>query len=104
MSIGVVVAISYGLLAAAGGVMGYVQARSKPSLISGLFSGALLLIAGWLWANGVPAGVGMALGVTVGLIVVFIRRWMQTRKAMPALVMIGAGAIAFMVMVASLLG
>jgi uncharacterized membrane protein (UPF0136 family) len=42
------------------------------------------------------------MGVTVGLIVVFIRRWMQTRKAMPALLMIAAGIIAFVLMGLSL--
>jgi uncharacterized membrane protein (UPF0136 family) len=102
MSIGIVAAIAYGLLAALGGVMGYAQARSKPSLISGLFSGALLILGAVLWANGLPAGVGLAMGVTVGLIVVFIRRWMQTRKAMPALMMIATGTIAFVLMGLSL--
>jgi uncharacterized membrane protein (UPF0136 family) len=104
MSIGIIAAIAYGLLAAAGGIIGYAQARSKPSLISGLFSGALLMIGALLWANGIPAGVGLAMGVTVGLIVVFIRRWMQTRKAMPALLMIAAGVVAFIVMGLSLTG
>jgi uncharacterized membrane protein (UPF0136 family) len=102
MSIGVIAAIAYGLLAAVGGILGYLQARSQPSLISGLVSGALLLMGGLLWANGSAGGVGLAMGVTVGLIVVFIRRWMQTRKAMPALVMIAAGVVAFLVMVLSL--
>jgi uncharacterized membrane protein (UPF0136 family) len=98
MSIGIVAAIAYGLLAAIGGIVGYAQVRSKPSLISGLFSGALLILGAVLWANGVLAGVGLSMGVTVGLIVVFIRRWMQTRKAMPAVVMIVAGVIAFVLM------
>jgi uncharacterized membrane protein (UPF0136 family) len=102
MSIGIIAAVVYGLLAAIGGIMGYAQARSKPSLISGLFSGALLILGAILWANGIPAGVGLAMGVTVGLIVVFLRRWMQTRKAMPALLMIAAGVIAFVVMGLSL--
>lgn len=102
MSMGVMAAIAYGLLAAIGGIVGYAQVRSKPSLISGLFSGALLIIGAMLWANGVRTGVGLCMGVTVGLIVVFIRRWLQTRKAMPAVVMIVAGAIAFIVMGLSL--
>lgn len=102
MSSGVIAAIAYGLLAAAGGIVGYAQAGSKPSLISGLFSGALLLIGAVLWAQGVPAGVGLAMGVTVGLVVVFLRRWQQTRKAMPAVLMILAGVVAFVVMGLSL--
>lgn len=102
MSIGVIAAVIYGLLAAVGGIIGYAQAGSKPSLISGLLSGALLMLGALLWANGNPAGVGLAMGVTVGLIVVFIRRWMLTRKAMPALLMIAAGIVAFVVMGLSL--
>jgi len=102
MSIGIIAAIAYGLLAAIGGIMGYAQARSKPSLISGLVSGGLLILGALLWSNGLPAGVGLVMGVTLGLIVVFIRRWMQTRKAMPAMLMIVAGTVAFVVMGLSL--
>ena len=102
MSFGIIAAIVYGLLAAIGGIVGYAQAGSKPSLISGLFSGGFLLIAALLWAQGLTLGVGLAMGVTVGLVVVFIRRWMQTRKAMPALIMIVGGVVAFVIMGLSL--
>ncbi|PZO45224.1 MAG: hypothetical protein DCF17_02635 [Shackletoniella antarctica] len=44
------------------------------------------------------------MGVTAALVVIFMRRWMQTRKAMPAVIMIVAGVLAFVGMGLSLLG
>lgn len=74
----------YGLLVAIGGIFGYVRARSKPSLISGLLSGALLAIA---WAIGLQTsslGLGAATLIAIGLLVVFTLRFRKTQKFMPA--------------------
>jgi uncharacterized membrane protein (UPF0136 family) len=67
-------------------------------------SAALLLTGAWLWQAGSPGGGGMAMGVTAALVVIFMRRWIQTRKAMPAVIMIVAGVLAFVGMGLSLLG
>lgn len=99
---GIIAAIVYGILTCLGGVIGYLQAGSKVSLISGLVGGILLIIGGLLWLHGSVAGAGMSLGITAALVIVFIRRWMQTRKAMPALLMIAAGSIAFVVMLGAI--
>ena len=104
MPTGALYAIAYAALSAIGGLIGYVQARSHVSLISGLVSAALLLLGAWLWQAGSAGGAGMAMGVTLALIIVFIRRWMQTRKAMPAVIMIVAGVLAFIGMGVSLMG
>ena len=104
MPTGALYAIAYAALSAIGGLIGYAQARSQVSLISGLFSAALLLLGAWLWQAGIPAGAGLAMGVTAALVIVFIRRWMQTRKAMPAVIMIVAGVLAFIGMAVSLVG
>lgn len=104
MPTGALYAIAYAALSAIGGLIGYAQARSQVSLVSGLFSAALLLFGAWLWQAGVPSGAGLAMGVTAALVVVFIRRWMQTRKAMPAVIMIAAGVLAFIGMGMSLVG
>ncbi|MGB5973888.1 MAG: TMEM14 family protein [Nodosilinea sp.] len=104
MPTGALYAIAYAALSAIGGLIGYAQARSQVSLISGLFSAALLLVGAWLWQAGSPGGAGLALGVTAALVVVFVRRWLQTRKPMPAVLMVVAGVLAFIGMVASLLG
>ncbi|MGF1568271.1 MAG: TMEM14 family protein [Nodosilinea sp.] len=103
MSIGVLSALIYGVLVAIGGIIGYAQARSQVSLITGLVSGGLLILGGVLWYNGEPGGIGLALGITVALIVVFLSRWMQTRKAMPALAMVAAGILALVGMLLPLL-
>lgn len=102
MLTGIIAAFTYGALAIVGGVIGYLQARSLVSLVSGVLSGVLLLLGGLLWSQGNPAGAGLAIGVTAALVIVFIRRWMQTRKAMPAAVMIAAGGIAFVMMLGAI--
>lgn len=100
LSLGAIAAYGYGLLALVGGGIGYAQARSKVSLISGGLSGALLLLGGWLWGQGMTVGAGLSLGVTVVLVAVFIGRWRKTGKRMPALPMMiaGVGAAALMVL------
>lgn len=104
MPTGALCAIAYAALSAIGGLIGYVQARSQASLISGLVSAALLLLGAWLWQAGSAGGAGMAMGVTAALVFIFVRRWVQTRKAMPAAIMIVAGVLAFVGMGLSLFG
>ena len=104
MNLGILAAVVYGLLTVIGGLIGYLQARSKVSLITGSFSGVLLLLAAWFWSMGFPLGAGCSIGITVALVVVFLRRWYQTRKVMPALVMVAAGVVAALVMLGALTG
>jgi uncharacterized membrane protein (UPF0136 family) len=76
----------FGLIAIAGGAMGYTRAKSKASLIAGGVSGALLIIAGLL-SPGVP-GFVLALVVSVLLLIHFGRSYAAKRKPMPAIPMI----------------
>jgi uncharacterized membrane protein (UPF0136 family) len=76
----------FGLLAIIGGAMGYARAKSKPSLIAGSVSGALLIIAGLL-SPGVP-GFVLALIVSVLLLAHFGRAYAAKKKPMPAIPMI----------------
>jgi uncharacterized membrane protein (UPF0136 family) len=76
----------FGLVAIAGGAMGYTRAKSKASLIAGGVSGALLIIAGLL-SPGVP-GFVLALVVSVLLLIHFGRSYAAKRKPMPAIPMI----------------
>lgn len=68
----------------AGGVYGFVKARSRISLISALVFGALLAAAALGWLGGVYAGDVI---LTV-LVVVFAQRFGKTRKFMPAGLMV----------------
>jgi uncharacterized membrane protein (UPF0136 family) len=78
--------ILFGLVAIAGGALGYTRAKSMASLIAGGVSGALLLIAGLLS----PSVPGFILGflVSVLLLVHFGRSYAAKKKPIPAIPMI----------------
>lgn len=48
MNLATIITFTYGILSIVGGIIGYKQAGSKISLISGAISGLLLIIAGIL--------------------------------------------------------
>lgn len=98
MNPGVVAAIAYGIVAIVGGIIGYVQAKSKASLISGSISGLLLLFAGAMQLQGHTWGQILAIAVTLILVIVFTIRLAKTRKFMPAGLMTGLGVAALVIM------
>jgi uncharacterized membrane protein (UPF0136 family) len=81
----------FGLVAIAGGAIGYARAKSKASLVAGSASGALLIIAGLL-SPSVP-GFILALIVSMLLIAHFGRSYAAKKKPMPAIPMIALSAI-----------
>ena len=81
----------YAVLAIVGGIIGYQQAGSKPSLISGIITGILLLIGGVGLLQGQGWGLWLALAITLLLVIVFIVRLFKTRKFMPAGLMVAVG-------------
>lgn len=93
ISIPPLMALLYGLLVIGGGALGYKQAGSQVSLISGMSSGLLLLVSAYLLFGKHPAGPLCSAVVTIFLIVVFSIRLAKTRKFMPAGLMIIAGVI-----------
>ncbi|MEA5462715.1 TMEM14 family protein [Leptothoe sp. PORK10 BA2] len=91
MSLALIIALIYGILAMVGGVVGYLKARSLPSLISGIVSGLLLLIGALRAAQGIASGLWVVKIVTLVLVVVFIIRLVKTKKFMPAGLMVIGG-------------
>lgn len=91
--------IIYGVLAIAGGIVGYTKAQSKISLIAGVSSGILMLGSAFLQSQGIGWALIFALFLSVFLVLAFISRYLKTRKFMPAglMVILGIVAIAFMV-------
>ncbi|NJM96419.1 MAG: hypothetical protein HC800_03690 [Phormidesmis sp. RL_2_1] len=87
------VTLLYGILAIVGGTIGYRQAGSKVSLISGVISGFLLLVAAYLLWGGAAVGPLLSAIISLILIVVFAIRWFKTRKFMPAGLMIMVGVV-----------
>ena len=100
--IGGIVAIAYGIFVGIGGAIGYAQAQSKASLISGSVSGVLLLIAGVMQLQDNSIGLLIALVVTALLVVVFAIRLFKTRKFMPAGLLTIAGVATLAVLLSQL--
>jgi uncharacterized membrane protein (UPF0136 family) len=89
--------ILYGLLSLGGGIMGYLKSQSKVSLISGGVSGLLLLILAGMLNSGISWAIPMAAVIIALLVVVFIVRWLKTKKLIPAMPMIFSGVVALIV-------
>lgn len=100
----ILAAIAYGVLAIVGGIIGYRQAKSHVSLISGVASGILLILGGivQLWEQ--TWGLWLSAIVTFVLMVVFATRLAKTRKFMPAGLMLVSGTIALAIILAQLFG
>jgi uncharacterized membrane protein (UPF0136 family) len=91
----------YGILLIVGGAMGYVKARSVPSLVAGVVCGVIALLLGlrYTWHFAPEAAFILA----VVLIVIMGRRYLNTRKAMPALLIVVLSVIVALVQVYVLL-
>lgn len=91
MSAATITTLVYGILALVGGIIGFAQARSRVSLLSGVISGILLLVAAAGLFQAQPWGLGLAIAVTALLVIVFVVRLAKTRKLMPAGLMVVVG-------------
>ncbi|MBD2250214.1 TMEM14 family protein [Nostoc parmelioides] len=98
MNLSVTAAIAYGMLALIGGIIGYFQANSQVSLLSGVVSGLLLFVAAYLQLQGQTWGLILATVVTAALVVFFALRLVRTRKFMPAGLMTILGMLSLVVL------
>ena len=75
----------FGALTILGGVIGFVKAGSKASLIAGGVSGVLILVAAWLVMSG-SAQAGLILGLVLSSVLEmrFLPAFLKTKKPMPA--------------------
>src|SRR5688572_15610178 len=90
-----IVLVLYALLVAGGGIGAYMSPaiRSTDSLIYGLVSGVLLIVAVLLSKSNAKAAYGLATIVTVALIVIFVKRYMDTQKVMPGMALAGLSVV-----------
>jgi uncharacterized membrane protein (UPF0136 family) len=97
MNFSIAAVFAYGILTIVGGIIGYMQANSKVSLISGIICGLLLVIAGFFQLQGQAWSTILANVVTGILVVVFAVRLAKTRKFMPAGLMVLLGMVTLVV-------
>jgi uncharacterized membrane protein (UPF0136 family) len=84
----------YALLVFVGGVIGYVKAKSRASLIAGLGFSLLLGVASSLVSSGsIRLGAGLATVTALALIGRFLPAFLKTKKVMPAGVVAALGVI-----------
>jgi uncharacterized membrane protein (UPF0136 family) len=92
----------FGILTIGGGVLGFVKAKSRASLIAGSISGLLLLAAGYLVSTHGRLGFQIGLGVSLALAVRFIMTFRKSKKLMPAGLMAVLGLVGVALCVAAL--
>lgn len=93
--------VIYGTLVTLGGLMGYLKARSLPSLVLGvLFGAALILSALFAGAgSGIPAD--LPLWLVLGLTLLSLYRLNVTRRFMPAGLLVLLGAVVAVILLAA---
>lgn len=103
MHLGQVVLLVYALFILLGGFKGY-KAGSRASLTAAGVSAALLIVA--LVVSFLALGPGLWGGavVSLALCVVFLLRFVKTRKLMPSGLLLGTSVVALVALVASALG
>jgi uncharacterized membrane protein (UPF0136 family) len=84
-------AAGYGALSLTGGLMGYLKAKSRASLIAGGVSGLVLLGSAFLAASHPVAGLSIASVVSAALVARFAKAVMAKRPKPIAYVMVGGG-------------
>ncbi|MBI3996084.1 MAG: TMEM14 family protein [Candidatus Omnitrophica bacterium] len=79
---------AYGVFTVIGGVIGYVKAKSRASLVAGCVFGAALIAGAYGVAqDSVPAAVAsMAVALMLGMR--FVRVWQRQHRVMPDLLMV----------------
>jgi uncharacterized membrane protein (UPF0136 family) len=93
--------IFFGVVSALGGLMGFLKAKSKASLVAGTISGALLVVAGVLARQGNKAGLILGIVVALALAGRFAVVFAKTRQMAPAGVMTILGVIAIVLSASS---
>ena len=99
MNSSIIAALTYGILAMIGGIIGYIKANSQVSLFSGIISGLLLILAAYFQIQGQAWALILAVLVTGILVIFFALRLAKTRKFMPAGLMVILGVLALTLMV-----
>jgi uncharacterized membrane protein (UPF0136 family) len=93
-TIAIAIGAGYGLLSLAGGIMGYVKAKSRASLIAGGISGVLLLGGAALASSNPVAGLTLIALVSAALVGRLAKSALRKGSSPVAYVMVGGGLVA----------
>jgi len=88
MNVAVTVVASYGIFSLAGGVIGYLKAKSTASLIAGSLSGVLLLLCAYGIGQGSRTALLGSLVIALALGARFLGTWRKNHRVMPDLLMV----------------
>lgn len=88
MSLAVLTVALYGVMTLVGGVIGFVKAKSRASLIAGGVAGLLLLACAAGLGSGSRAALWGSQLIALALGIRFIGTYRRTRRVMPDLLMI----------------
>lgn len=93
MDFPVIITVIFGAFVVFGGIMGYVIASSKASLIAGSITGGLLLLSAFLMTRDIQAG--KILGIVVSLLLIgqFGPSLLKKFKVMPNLLVVILGLL-----------
>lgn len=96
MNIAAIIVATYGIFSLAGGIIGYLKAKSAASLIAGSASGILLLLCAYKIAQGSYLAVLSSLGIALALGARFFGTWRKNHRVMPDLLMVLFSAAALL--------
>lgn len=93
-TIAIAIGAGYGVLSLAGGIMGYVKAKSRASLIAGGISGLLLIGGAALAASNPALGLTIIAVISAALVGRFAKSALRKGSSPVAYVMVGGGLVA----------
>ena len=93
MSLTIAVIMVYGVFCLAGGLVGYLKAKSVASLITGSLAGITIMVCGEEMIQGHRVAALIVLVIALLLFGRFLMTWRTNRRVMPDLLMVLLSAI-----------
>lgn len=93
-TIAIAIGAGYGVLSLVGGIMGYVKAKSRASLIAGGLSGVILIGGALLAASNPVLGLSIVAVISAALVGRFAKSALRKGSSPVAYVMVGGGLAA----------